>query len=95
MVSPLPQIAGQVPNQKREMMTTSSEQASERDAMSLMASQVAEGSKTLSLHIKQHHDISEAAQMWARDVITESRRQLEESHKQAVEETVKSFNATT
>ena len=76
-------------------MTTSSEQSSERDAMSLMARQVAEGSKTLGLHIKQHDDISEAAQMWAQDVITESRRQLEESHKQVVEEAVKSFNATT
>ena len=92
---PLPQTAGQVPNQKRKMMTTSSEQSSERDAMSLMARQVAEGSKTLGLHIKQHDDISEAARMWARDVITESRKQLEESHKQVVEETVKSFNATT
>ena len=92
---PLPQTAGQVPNQKRKMMTTSSEQSSERDAMSLMARQVAEGSKTLGLHIKQHDDISEAAQMWARDVITESRKQLEESHKQVVEEAVKSFNATT
>ena len=76
-------------------MTTSSEQSSERDAMSLMARQVAEGSKTLGLHIKQHDDISEAAQMWAQDVIAESRRQLEESHKQVVEEAVKSFNATT
>ena len=76
-------------------MTTSSEQSSERDAMSLVARQVAEGSKTLGLHIKQHDDISEAAQMWARDVITESRKQLEESHKQVVKEAVKSFNATT
>ena len=76
-------------------MTTSSEQVSERDAMSLMARQVAEGSKTLGLHIKQHDDISEAAQMWAQDVITEGRRQLEESHKQVVEEAAKSFNAAT
>ncbi len=76
-------------------MTTSSEQASEREAMSLMTRLVAEGSKTLGLHIKQHDDISEAAQMWAQDVITESRRQLEQSHKQVVEEAVNSFNAAT
>ena len=77
------------------MMTTSSEQASERDAMSLMARQVSEGSKTLGLHIKQHDDISLAAQAWAQDVITEGRRQLEENHKQVVVEAVKSFNAVT
>ena len=76
-------------------MTTSSDQSSDRDAMSLMARQVAEGSKTLGLHIKQHDDISEAAQMWAQDVITEGRRQLEENHKQVVVEAVKSFNAVT
>ena len=83
------------PEPERKMMTTSSEQVSERDAMSLMAGQVAEGSKTLGLHIKQHDDITEAAQMWAQDVITEGRRQLEESHKQVVVEAVKSFNAAT
>ena len=77
------------------MMTTSSKQASERDAMSLMARQVSEGSKTLGLHIKQHDDISLAAQAWAQDVITEGRRQLEENHKQVAEEAVKSFNAVT
>ena len=39
-------------------MTSSKNDQTEREAMSLMARQVAEGSRTLGLHIKQHDDIT-------------------------------------
>ena len=72
-------------------MTSSKNDQTEREAMSLMARQVAEGSRTLGLHIKQHDDITEEARAWAQEVISEGRRLLEEAHGQATDEILRSF----
>ena len=76
-------------------MTSSKDEQTEREAMSLMARQVAEGSRTLGLHIKQHDDITEEARAWAQEVISEGRRLLEEAHGQATNEILQSFRAAT
>ena len=61
--------------------------------MSLMARQVAAGSKTLGLHIKQHEDVSEAARQWAQELISEGTSLLQEAHGHALEEIVQSFRS--
>ena len=72
-------------------MTSAKDGQTEREAMSLMARQVAENSRTLGLHIKQHDDIAEEARVWAQEVISEGRRLLEEAHGQATDEILQSF----
>ena len=75
-------------------MSSSKDEQTEREAMSLMARQVAEGSRTLGLHIKQHDDITEEARVWAQEVISEGRRLLEAAHGQATEGVLQSFRST-
>ena len=75
-------------------MTSAKDGQTEREAISLMARQVAEGSRTLGLHIKQHDDISEEARRWAQDVIAEGRKQLEEAHGHAAADILESLRQT-
>ena len=75
-------------------MTSSKDAQAEREAMSFMARQVAEGSRTLGLHIKQHDDIVEEAREWAQEVISEGRRRLEEAHGQATADILESLTQT-
>lgn len=75
-------------------MTSAKDDHTEREAMSLMARQVAEGSRTLGLHIKQHDDITEEARKWAQEVIAEGRRRLEETHGQATADIVANLRQT-
>ena len=75
-------------------MTTCKDEQTEREAMSLMARQVAEGSRTLGLHIRQHDDITEEARQWAQQIIAEGRRRLEEAHGQATADVLASLRET-
>lgn len=75
-------------------MTSTKDNQTERDAISMMARQVAEGSQTLGLHIKTHDDITGEARKWAQEVITEGRRQLEEAHGQATADILENLRQT-
>ena len=75
-------------------MTSAKDAQTEREATLLMARQVAEGSRTLGLHIKQHDEISEEASRWAQEVIAEGRKQLEEAHGRATADVLASLRQT-
>ena len=55
------------------------------EVLAKVASQVAQQSRTLALHVRQHDDIEEAAQQKADAVIENLRANLESAHQAAVE----------
>jgi len=76
-------------------MTSQRDAQTEREIISQIGRQVAEGSSTLGLHIKQHDDISEQARKWAEEVIENAVMRLEGANREASDQTLQSLQSIT
>ena len=67
------------------MTTRPSDPGDSEEVLARVASQVAQQSRTLALHVRQHDDIEAAAQQKADAVVDKLRASLESAHQAAVE----------